>query len=116
MRTSHSHTILVACALLLTGCAGSHASPEDMQKRQQALANSDRLIVRGERIGPVRLGMSTVEVLATLGEPDRRKNGIVLDNGSIYSVNWEYWSLNLDLTIDGNSPTPSVTMLGTSTW
>jgi hypothetical protein len=100
---------------IVTGCASS-VSPADMQKRQQALATSDHLIVPGERIGPIRLGMSTQEVLATLGPPDEKKDLIKADNGTVLTVEWDYWSLNLPLWFDANTPTPYIEQASTLNW
>lgn len=95
-------------ATLLGGCAASNVSAADMQKRQQALAASDLLIVPGERIGPVRLGMGMDEVLSKLGRPD-----IVVDDEAI-SI-WRYWSLSLTVSFD-DIAAPVVRDINTMYW
>src|ERR1041384_2357686 len=58
---------LAIAALLPLGCAStSSVSTADLQKRQQAMAKSDLLIVPGQRVGPIRLGMGWDEVIATV--------------------------------------------------
>ncbi len=96
-------------ALLLAGCAASGASAADLQKRQQAMAQSDQLIVPDQRIGPVRLGMDMDEVVAELGQPDFK--GVM--NGDHPS--FRYWSLNLTVGFD-NSSAPAVYWVETNTW
>ncbi len=95
-------------ASALFGCAstGTNAvSGANLQKRQQALAKSDLLIVPGQRIGPVRLGMGWDEVIATLGEPDFSYT----NTGDITKIDTQmrYWSLNLEVFFD-TSATPTV--------
>ena len=100
---------LGSSALFLAGCAASGASAADMQKRQQAMAQSDHLIVPRERIGPVRLGMGMDEVIAELGQPDF--NGVMNGDHPL----WRYWSLNLTIGFD-NSSAPAVYCVETNTW
>jgi hypothetical protein len=75
-----------------------------MQKRQQAIAQSDMLIVPGQRIGPIRLGMGMDEVVAKLGQPDFTETS-----------EWRYWSLNLVVGFY-TSPAPAVAGLSTQIW
>ena len=90
--------------LMLTGCgsmlgSGRGASASDQQKVQQALAASDHLIVPGERIGPIRLGMGMDEVVAILGQPD---NGAKTYYGQD-DVKWHYLSINLVVYFSGGT-------------
>jgi hypothetical protein len=100
---------LGTAALFLAGCSESGASAADMQKRQQAIAQSDHHIVPGQRIGPIRLGMGMDEVLAELGQPDKiwtHRSG---------DTDWNYWSLNLVVGFD-NSSAPTVLWIEDRTW
>lgn len=102
----------IGAAMLVSagGCASSCApSAADMQRRQQALAASDHLIVPGERIGPIRIGMGMDEVQALLGRPDSVKT-----DHPIY-ISWRYSSLNLLITFE-KSATPSTEAVTTTTW
>jgi hypothetical protein len=108
------YSIVVAMTLMLAGCVvpqGSRVSPYDLQKRQQAMASSDRLIVPGQRIGPIYLGMGMDQVVATLGQPDYvtvpPHTGLQL---------WKYDNLNLGIYCYGNSSAPSVTSIETVAW
>jgi hypothetical protein len=90
------------------GCASTssgNVSGADVQKRQQAVAKSDLVIVPGRRIGPVRLGMGWDEVIATLGEPDFSYTNT--GDRSKIGTQMRYWSLNLEVFFD-TSATPTV--------
>jgi len=101
-------SLTAAVTLMLTSyasdsCYGGSVSAADQQKRRQALASSDHLIVPGERIGPIRLGMGMDEVAATLGRPN------LASNPSIdHSVMWRYGSLDMEIFFSGGAA-PSVT-------
>ncbi len=101
--------LLGTSALFLAGCGASGASAADLQKRQSAMAQSDHLIVPGQRIGPVRLGMGMDEVVAELGQPDFTET---VDEGH---PSWRYWSLNLTVVFDRSSA-PAVDWVETNTW
>jgi len=110
-----SYGIVIICMVVLAGCAASGVSPADMQKRQQALSVSDHLIVPGDRIGPVRLGMGMDEVIAMLGQPDVI---FELDDGTMdhrVYPQWRYWSMNLVVDFD-MSTAPAVTAVSTQNW
>jgi hypothetical protein len=62
---------------------------------------SDRLIVPGQRIGPIRLGMGMDEVVITLGKPD-------YDDPGQGGTSWVYSSLNMTILFSGGTA-PSVT-------
>jgi hypothetical protein len=98
--------LLGSAALLVTGCLESKAPSADLQKRQQTLEQSDHLIVPGQRIGPVRLGMGMDELAATLGQPDsiQKRSGA-----------WLYWSLDLVVAFD-SSAAPAVAGVTNTTW
>lgn len=99
-----------SASLLAAGCAtsGSNVSPADMQKRQQALANSDHLIVPGQRIGPIRLGMGMDEVVATLGQPDYA-------NTAYGWTTWKYVSLNMSISFPSGAA-PGVNSVSAVAW
>lgn len=62
------HFILpAAMVLILAGCDTFDSASVPSQQEQQALAKSDRLIVPGQRIGPIRLGMGNYGVEAVDG-------------------------------------------------
>jgi len=106
---------LFSMALTLAGCASTDSgvsrpsvSNAEMQKRIQAVAKTDHIIVPGQRVGPIRLGMAWDEVIATLGKPDwsyindgdRTKNDTEMD----------YNSLDMEIRFD-STPTPAVTSI-----
>ena len=102
---------LAVTVLILSGCASTssrNVSAADLQKRQQALARSDLLIVPGNRIGPVRLGMAWDEVIAMLGKPDF--SYINTGDPTKISTQLKYFSLNMEISFD-TSATPSVTLI-----
>lgn len=91
-------TCFAIAGFVFFGCASTssnNASNADLQKRKQALANSDLLIVPGQRIGPVRLGMGWDEVIAALGEPDYSYT----NTGDPLKIDTQmrYFSLNLQI-------------------
>lgn len=109
---------VVAAALMLTGCAsgsGSSVSALDLQKRQQAFAAADHLIIPGGRIGPIRLGMGMDEVTATLGKPDYAFPIQTEGSERIFGYEWKYFSLNIRITFSSDSA-PSVTTVETIAW
>lgn len=102
---------LAITAFLFFGCAstGSNSvSGADVQKRQQALARSDLLIVPGQRVGPIRIGIGWDEVIATLGEPDFS----YVNTGDPLKIETQmrYHSLNLEIVF-GGSATPMVKLM-----
>jgi len=101
--------------LMLAGCVvpqGSRVSAFDLQKREQAMASSDRLIVPGQRIGPIYLGMGMDEVVATLGQPDY----VVESPPHTARQLWKYDNLNLGIYCFGSSSAPSVVSIETVAW
>lgn len=94
-------SLMVGCDTLSNG-----VSADDMQKRQQALANSDRLIVPGQRIGPIRLGMYMNQVADILGQPDHSWN-------QYGNQVWQYNSLNLSIVFN-TAAAPSVYSVSTT--
>src|SRR5258708_651892 len=106
MKLSSRITLSLAAilAVMLAGCAsgsGGSVFVADQRQRRLALATSDHLIVPGQRIGPIRLGMGMDEVVITLGKPDH-------DNPGEGGASWEYSSLNMTILFSGGA-TPSVT-------
>lgn len=98
--------------LILGGCSTGLYQPsaQALQQRQAAMEQSDHLIVPGQRIGPIRIGMGMDEVEAILGKHDGGR-GAMYGQGAL----WTYVSLNLQVGFD-NSSAPSVTYITTSTW
>jgi len=86
--------ILVLASYASDSCYGDGDSvpAADREKRRQAMATSDHLIVPGERIGPIRLGMGMDEVLATLGRPDSMET-------TRDSYQWYYPDLNMQIDL-----------------
>jgi hypothetical protein len=117
MKTSNLIHLSLAAAmtLMLAGCAfptgsGSSASTvsaADLQKRQQALASSDNLIVPGQRIGPISLGMGMDQVAATLGQPDESRTDYYPNGGAAYNTQWWYDSIDMVIGFT-TSAAPSV--------
>jgi hypothetical protein len=102
-------TWAVAAVFLLASCASeTSVSKSDLQKRQQALVTTDNLIVPGERVGPVRLGMAWDEVQDLLGKPDFS----YVNTGDRLKIGTEmdYNSLNMEIYFN-QSPTPRVTSI-----
>jgi hypothetical protein len=104
MKTSNLIQLSLAAAMTLTlaGCAfptgsGSRVSATDLQKRQQALASSDNLIVPGQRIGPISLGMGMDQVAATLGQPDVARTDYYPNGGAAYNTSWWYDSIDMKI-------------------
>ena len=106
MKLSSCITLSLAAVLtvMLAGCAsgsGGSVFVADQQQRRLALMTSDRLIVPGQRIGPIRLGMGMDEVVITLGKPD-------YDDPGEGGKSWVYSSLNMTILFSGGAA-PSVT-------
>lgn len=89
-----SSATLCKCAATQTN-VDFQVSAAELQKRKNALAESDNLIVPGERIGPIRIGMAIDEVSAKLGKPDYQ----IVDKDTF----WFFWDLNLEVRFDGAS-------------
>jgi hypothetical protein len=82
--------ILALASYASDSCYGDSVSAADREKRRQAMAASDYLIIPGERIGPIRLGMCMDEVIATLGHPDYKQT-------TRDSYHWDYPDLNMQI-------------------
>jgi hypothetical protein len=108
-------SIVAAMTLMLAGCVvpqGSRVSAFDLQKREQAMASSDRLIVPGQRIGPIYLGMGMDQVVATLGRAD-----YVVESPPHTGIQlWKYDNLNLGIYCYARSSAPYVTSIETIAW
>jgi len=65
-----SFAVAVIAALALGGCADLVPSG-DRGAFSKAIQTSDKLIVPGDRIGPIRLGMSKDDVVRLLGTPEK---------------------------------------------
>jgi hypothetical protein len=81
---------------------------KEKEKRRQTMAASDHLIVPGERIGPIRLGMGMDEVLETLGRPDSMQT-------RRDTYHWHYPDLNMQIDFDLGAA-PSVRQISTSAY
>jgi hypothetical protein len=105
--------LVALMTLVLTGCvsSGNDVSMSDQQKEQAAVASSDHLIVPGQRIGPVRLGMFRDDVLGTLGHPNEAQ-AVEYSPGR---QKWEYARLNLIVYISGGAA-PAVDEITTLCW
>src|SRR5262249_37330509 len=92
----------------------SHAVPAADAQRREEVIKSNRLIVPGERIGPIRLGMGMDEVRAVLGQPDETFSGepdpeIV---GDTWAPMWHYKSISLLIWFSGDAA-PIATSIAT---
>src|SRR5438874_2473547 len=95
-------SLTAAVTLMLTSyasdlCSGDTVSHADQQKRRQAVASSDHLIVPGKRIGPIRLEMGMDEVMVTLGHPDWRQTATQPWERGVVGDTWYYTDLNLSI-------------------
>jgi len=63
---AHLH---LAIAIVVSSCGGGAAPLRDPPLVQEAVAQSDDLIVPGKRVGPFRLGMYMDEVIRKFGQP-----------------------------------------------
>lgn len=100
--------ILALVSSASDSCYGDSVSAADQEKRRQAMAASDHLIVPGERIGPIRLGMGMDQVLETLGRPDSTQT-------TRDSYHWHYSNLNMQLDFDLGAA-PSVRQVETGAY
>jgi hypothetical protein len=62
---------VASIAVLALGGCNSVPTSGDHPDFSKAIENSDKLIVPGERIGPIRIGMRQNEVLRLLGRPEK---------------------------------------------
>jgi hypothetical protein len=113
MNRSFPFLLAIAAYIAFSGCVS--IPPSDLAKRQQAVATHGTIAVPGERIGPVTIGMTTADLLAMLGEPDEKKENRFPD-GTLWDVTWNYFSINLSVSVKANSTTPWVYQVGASTW
>jgi hypothetical protein len=67
------------------------------------LAQNDNLIVPGERIGPIHLGMLLDEVVSVLGRPEK-----MVSSATASGVFWRWPSLGLGIGFSKNQPAPYV--------
>jgi hypothetical protein len=68
-----SRCIFVLISIVLAGCASTYTNFGDVPP-PPATPIRDNLIVSGQRIGPISLGMTAAQLLQALGEPDRVDN------------------------------------------
>ncbi len=95
MKLNRREVLAVPSALTFSGFAW--AANCDERRQQQALAESDTRIVPGERIGPIKLGMASSEIVSALGTPDNYNKHINGD-GSVFDTWMWYKSLGLVIT------------------
>jgi len=67
------------------------------------LTQNDNLIVPGERIGPIRLGMLLDEVVSVLGRPEK-----IVSSATASGVFWRWPSRGLGIGFSKNQPAPYV--------
>jgi hypothetical protein len=83
---------LLASALVLLGCATTDrtvsAAPPSPEVVARLLAVNDSLVVPGQRIGPVFLGMTEQQLYQKLGAPNETMTGSA-------TVNYEYPTLQV---------------------
>jgi len=103
VKLSLTAAILLLANLPSNPCSGQGVSAADRQKRRQAMATSDRLIVPGERIGPIRLGMGMDEVMATLGQPDWRTKLAPWEERAGIGPGWYFTDLNMAIFFSGGT-------------
>jgi hypothetical protein len=95
-------TLMLACSGRHATCGGTVAPPRASEEPAYPLTGGEN--DRGgfdstrERIGPLRLGLSGAEALATLGEPESR--GPAEENAAtgLFHQLWEYSGITLELT------------------
>lgn len=95
----HRHALLLLTLLTLGACSTA-PSPKVLAQRKAALDNADLLIVPGERIGPLSIGMSMAKVEAVMGPV----HDSTVNYGSatpLLGPDWCYDSLNLCVTFAG---------------
>lgn len=103
---------LILAFLSLASCASGpyQASAEALQQRASVISRYGTVIVPGESIGPIRLGMGMDEVQAMLGTPDGTSynpNGVVDE--------WRFISMNLGIGFT-DTPTPTVNAIWTEVY
>lgn len=101
--------------LIITVISGCATIPNEvLLKRQQAIAHSDTLIVPGERVGPIKLGMNLWEVQNLLGPSDFVEKVTYPDPKHNYTIR-RYWNLGLEISFSDDS-VPVVIMLRVVDW
>ena len=101
---------LVVAAGLLSSCADLLGDSSSGAASSAAILNSDKLIVPGERIGPIHLGMTPGQVIDLLGKPTYVTTYPAGPHGGTIEW-WKYPELNLDLWYD-DTLTPRVERVG----
>lgn len=112
-RAIHLPVSALIFSLAFAGCSTGPYQPsvQAQQQRKSAMEHSDYLVVPGERIGPIHLGMGMDEVEALLGQ--EHDGGTLAEAG--IGETWNYISLNLEIGFDASSA-PSVNFIATTTW
>jgi hypothetical protein len=93
LRASNASYRSLALAFVLSGCASTSSVPDASPSPDRVailLAADDNLIVPGERVGPVFLGMTEQQLYHKLGEPTRTRT-------APGTVNYSYPTLQVDV-------------------
>jgi hypothetical protein len=98
MKTHIQLSSLFLSALLLTACASTARDPGVSLTPEHAasmMAINDNLIVPGERIGPIFIGMTEAELYKKMGDPSRTVRG---DDGTW--LRYRYDSTHLSVQVN----------------
>src|SRR6266480_3999436 len=87
MRITMNLTLIFFSALILAACAGGRAQIVQRSDQEVAILMSinDNLIVPGDRVGPVFLGMTEADLFKKLGDPSKTVRG---DSGEWIWYTW----------------------------
>jgi hypothetical protein len=107
MKTHIQLSSLFVSALLLTACASTGGDPGvslSPEHTASLMAINDNLIVPGERIGPIFIGMTETELYRKMGDPSKTVRG---DDGT-----WlRYWYDSAHLSAQVNPSTHKVNVI-----
>jgi hypothetical protein len=98
MKTHIQVSLFFVLALLLTACASTARDPGVSLSPEHAaslMAINDNLIVPGERIGSIFIGMTEAELYKTMGDPSRTVRG---DDGTW--LRYRYDSAHLSVQVN----------------
>jgi hypothetical protein len=100
MKSRHLLSLLLSPALLWTGCASQPflSAPHTQEQFQKAERAGGMTVARASFLGKrLKPGLSTSEVAAILGEPDRKKH----QSTPAAELHWHYyWNVDLGYTLD----------------
>jgi hypothetical protein len=107
MKTHIQLSSLFVSALLLTACASTAGDPGvslSPEHTASLMAINDNLIVPGERIGPIFIGMTEAELYRKMGDPSKTVRG---NDGT-----WlRYWYDTAHLSVQVNPSTHKVNVI-----